>query len=75
MKPAIDRHGIPPTVTCACGKVGYLCRRDAKHIARQLGHRGLSTYRCPDSGYWHLGHLPKRVIAGEMSRDEIRGGQ
>ncbi len=24
MKPTIDRHGTPPTVTCTRGKVGYL---------------------------------------------------
>ena len=37
-----------------CGKVRYLSRKDAKHIARTLNRdQDVNVYRCGD--FWHLG--------------------
>jgi len=52
----------------ACGKVRYISRRDARHRRRQLGGKGLRPYRC--HGYWHLGHLPRSVRHGLLSKAE-----
>lgn len=55
-----------------CGKLRYLTRAEAKRIARRVpkDHRGrLSVYRCGD--FWHLGHLPKGVIAGAFTRGDL----
>lgn len=57
---ARDRIWSISTTTCACGKTGYRCRRDARRAARVL-HPGehLRAYTCdaalPGFG-WHLGH-------------------
>lgn len=58
---------------CTCGKIRYLTKGAAKRQARRMKGRigRLNAYRCP-AGFWHLGHLPKAVIRGEISRAEIR---
>jgi hypothetical protein len=58
---------------CACGKVRYGTKREAKRrIRRFLGRKGrLNAYRCPTGLAWHIGHLPRPVTTGEISRDEI----
>jgi hypothetical protein len=71
---SIDLHHVG---TCAtCGKRCYPSKARAKKVARSLrGDRSgqhLSVYRCGDSAYWHLGHLPRDVVRGVMGRDEIR---
>ena len=57
-----------PVATCeVCGKQGYRSRRKAKAAARALypGHH-MSAYRCGQ--WWHVGHLPSRMIAGDHDR-------
>lgn len=67
--------GRIPCATCpVCGKIAYLSRADARRAAKQLDAVGrregrIRPYRCGDS--WHLGHLPKRVVDGEISRDQL----
>ncbi len=63
---------------CGCGKVRYYSRKEARKAARRLlgsapghTHGRLSAYKC-DWGFWHLGHLPPKVIAGLMDRSEIQ---
>lgn len=64
-----------PTVTglatCPnCGKRRYYDRRTARAAARRTPGRGrLNAYRCGD--FWHLGHLPPGVTAGQDSRDDL----
>jgi hypothetical protein len=39
-----------------CGKIRYLSRKDAKHIARTLNRdHEVNIYRCGD--FWHLGRF------------------
>lgn len=54
-----------------CGKVRYLTRDAAKKVARRFRHRKgrLNAYQC--GNFWHLGHLPKDVTAGRMSRADL----
>lgn len=58
--------------TCPrCGKRRYPTRRVARRQARRLypGDR-LSAYPC--GTFWHVGHLPDSVKAGEETRDSLR---
>lgn len=57
--------------TCeTCGKRCFETRGDAKKVIRRLKDRGrMHAYKC--GTYWHIGHLPARVKAGNKSRDEI----
>lgn len=55
-----------------CGKVRYLTRAHARKTAKRIKKRRdgrLNAYRCGE--FWHLGHLPKSVVHGEISRDVI----
>jgi hypothetical protein len=59
----------------ACqGKARYSHRRRAKKSARRLKNLGvdghLSVYRCPFCEQWHVGHIPKVVVQGKLSRDD-----
>lgn len=55
-----------------CGKRGYFEKRVAKIIDRRLHDSRMSVYRCPyNDELWHVGMLPKQVIAGEISRSDI----
>lgn len=58
--------------TCTtCGKRCYVTKRAAKTAARAL-HPGdhLNAYRC--GPWWHLGHLPRQVVTGDLARPDIR---
>ncbi len=55
-----------------CGKVRYLTRAIARKVAKNLNRRRpghLNAYRC--GAFWHLGHLPSAVIAGDQTRDDL----
>ena len=54
-----------------CGKVRYLTRAAAKRQAKRIqGREGrVNAYLCGD--FWHLGHLPKDVIQGIRTRDDL----
>jgi hypothetical protein len=57
---------------CSSGKRAHLSRRSAKAHAlglRKSGHH-LRPYECAGCGYWHVGHLPARVIAGRIAATE-----
>lgn len=59
-----------PSIACtACGKQGFTSRKNAKNASRVI-HPGkqLRAYQCPESEWWHLGHLPVMVVAGRMER-------
>lgn len=54
-----------------CGKVRFLNRAGARTAAKQMRSRigRLNAYKCGE--FWHLGHLPADVVAGDFSRDDI----
>lgn len=60
--------GVCPT----CGKRSYTDKARAKRAARQMrGRLGrLQVYPC--GAYWHLGHAPKGLIRGYLSRQQVR---
>lgn len=54
-------------------KVGYRSRRDARKMVRKNSNlRGLNAYLCEVCKFWHLGHLPRQVKAGELDRAELK---
>lgn len=58
-----------------CGKIRFLRKRDAKRvITRMKGRRGrMHAYPCRTTeGYWHVGHVPRALTRGDISRAEIR---
>lgn len=60
---------------CACGKVLYASRSDARRAAKRLhpAERLLRPYHCPYADGFHIGHLGPEVIAGEATRSEVYG--
>lgn len=38
---------------CPCGKRGYTSSHNAKRASRHMKNK-FSTYRCPESGLWHV---------------------
>lgn len=67
-----DSTNNPVTGYCnSCGKIIYLERKAARHIARQH-HPRKSVYRCPfNDMFWHVGGLPNVVRWGKTGRDGI----
>lgn len=55
-----------------CGKVRFRSKSEAKrYIRRMKGRDGrMQAYRCGD--FWHIGHPPRALVAGDISRDEIK---
>ncbi|MEU3013400.1 hypothetical protein [Nocardia asteroides] len=54
-----------------CGKRRYQSKAAAKQQARtHTGNYGsMSAYECPAvPGQWHIGHLPRAVVRGEIDR-------
>jgi len=60
---------------CPSGKRSYETRAAAKQA-----HRGnprkkrlqLSVYECPQCGFYHLGTLPKVVVEGTKTREDLQ---
>lgn len=53
-------------------KKGYLSRKTAKRAKRSLCEGSMSVYPCDAvPGTFHIGHTPKAVIKGKISRAEI----
>lgn len=64
------------TSTCSTGKRTWARRADAREYANRNhrgGHDRLSPYRCDECGLFHVGHLPRAVLAGTMTRNEYYG--
>lgn len=52
-------------------KAQYDSKRAARTARRSIQtSEHLSIYRCPFCGYYHLGHKPKAVRSGEITREE-----
>lgn len=57
----------------ACGKRGYPERRIARAAAKELHDKRVSVYWCQHGGEcWHVGHLWAAVVAGDLTRADIR---
>ena len=57
---------------CTCGKRSYWSRREARVRKRQHSDRkGLNVYRCNESQLFHIGHKPKALGRGQITRDQI----
>lgn len=65
---------VASTGTCGlCGKRVFASRKEAKQFAKKnMPSDPPRPYRCDGRHeYWHLGHLPDAVLAGDRSRDSI----
>ncbi len=61
-----------------CAKVPYesrdRARREARRLRKSAGAKGVRPYRCDSCvGIWHVGHLPLRVRAGEVTAFQVYG--
>lgn len=56
-----------------CQKMGHPSKRAARRARGQTSAAGsLNTYRCKtNSSVWHNGTLPRDVVRGERTRDQI----
>ena len=57
-----------------CGKIRFSRKRDAKRvITRMKGRRGrMHAYPCAISeGFYHVGHVPRALAQGRITRDDI----
>jgi hypothetical protein len=52
-------------------KIRYWSKADAKKDARRLSFGNLAAFQCGDTEFWHNGHLPRAVVSGEITRDDI----
>lgn len=65
-----DLHSVPWTTCPVTGKRAYTSRKNAKAALLKLAHGGrnrMRPYECDECGKWHIGHMPGRVRAGEVS--------
>lgn len=61
------------TWCASCGKLSYATRKLARSVWRNRKAKGVRCYRCPWSTYFHLGHLPRAVIKGSVTRNQVYG--
>lgn len=56
------------------GKRQYRTKRHARRARNQTPNTrdggAMGIYRCDDCGYYHLGHKPRDVARGTLSKDE-----
>lgn len=71
-----NRHSEWGGGTChAHRKRLYSTRRSARTVARQVD-RTMRAYRCDTlPGYWHIGHIPREVARGEVSKEDWLTGR
>ena len=56
-----------------CQKCLYGSRKEARRVAR-AHHNRMPAYPCPVvTTMWHLGHLPGRVVYGDITRGAFYG--
>ena len=63
------------TNDCSSGKRAFNTRADARAVASRRRRKGvprLSVYLCEECQKYHMGHLPRPVVRGEVPRSEIR---
>ncbi len=52
-------------------KIRWFTRRQAKRARRHLPSEHLRPYWCPAHLAWHLGHLPRVVLLGQLAADQV----
>lgn len=57
----------PARGECSSGKVQFANRRQARSTRKRMGDSSLAVYRC-HCGWWHLGHVPRRVRNGDIDK-------
>lgn len=61
--------GFCPTT----GKLKWSTRGKAKQTARRVNPgEHMSAYRCSACKWWHIGHLPRGVVDGVVTRSDLR---
>ena len=71
-------RGLPPLARTATwcpvhSKFVFARRRLARAAIRQLCDHGMREYRCNELYHgWHIGHLPRDVVAGARTIDQPR---
>lgn len=59
---------------CRCGKRGWVTRSAARSMRKATDpSSAMSAYLCPESGLYHLGHLPPAVREGRLGRQDVSG--
>lgn len=65
------------TGICVSNKRAYWTKAAARGVVKELrkepGGKGLCAYACSDCSYFHVGHLPKDVRRGKVTRQDIYG--
>jgi hypothetical protein len=64
------------TNDCSTGKRTWPTRKGAKTAMatyKRQGADAMSPYQCDECELWHIGHLPKAVKDGLMTRGEYYG--
>ena len=65
--------------TCSTGKRGYATKAEARKVARRRRKEGderlMAPYVCQECSHIHLGHLPKVIKQGEITRREYYDGE
>lgn len=59
-----------------CGKRTYLYRqgaKDALRVMRRGEAKGMRPYPSCAGPFWHVGHLPRNVLKGQITAREIYG--
>lgn len=74
--PGFGAHGRMASTASysdTCRKFVFVSKADARDSARQMRKRGVHVrpYQCTRCGLYHTGTLPKGVMAGTMSAQEI----
>lgn len=65
------------TGVCETGKRAYwtkaAARGTVKELRKEPDGKGLCAYACPHCDYFHIGHLPKDVRRGKVTRQDVYG--
>lgn len=67
-RPPLHRHSLYARVCTLTGKRVYATRRLARTARARICTGPLSIYRCDACEGFHLGHLPRAVVAGVQER-------
>jgi hypothetical protein len=69
----------PPPVRCACGKLAYTRRGEARSVVRRMRREGdrdpqsLGTYRCKSGNdLWHVGHVNPNANGPNLNDPRVR---
>ena len=58
------------TGICSTGKRSRLTKISAKQHAKNMPGERMREYRCEECDSWHVGHLPRAVVQGQVTASE-----